>query len=328
MLLLSLHQPSFQLAESLTQQPRHVSSFVYVLVIISACSGGALHGVAMALRKYYGKGHEQYWLQWRWWTGTIADAVAGLLIWPAMPFVPVAMLAPLIIVTQLGSSYLLGLFVFNEKFTVPHSVGLVLAVVGVIGVSMSTPHHTAAFSMDDFWTAWLTPRFLMANFIACALLLGSFTLGHRTTFWAIAAAVVEGVQYICSRTIVDSIVDFEFNFLMQPAVLAAFCIKGGCIPLILHFQQQGLESDLSSFAGIFLVSCTLFMCIYGTAFFGEEIQSSVTFIASSFFTLSGIWLLNQIEEAKASDDESNKPPIVAGSKSDEDSTFEGAEQSA
>merc|ERR1719498_213700 len=30
----------------------------------------------MALRKFYGKGHEQYYLEWRWWLGTGSDAGA------------------------------------------------------------------------------------------------------------------------------------------------------------------------------------------------------------------------------------------------------------
>lgn len=331
MLLLNLQQPSLLLwtyiAQGAYNDPRAVSSNIYALVLLIACIGGTLHGVAMALRKYYGEGHAQYWLHWQWWLGPGVDAVAGFMIWPAMPYVPVQMLVPLIIVVQLGSSHLLGMFVFKERYSPLHNAGLVLAVAGVVGVSMSTPHHTAPFALNDFWDAWVTPRFLMANLVACSLLVGSYLLAHRTTFWALAAGVLEGVQYICSRTIVDSIVDYEQNFIKQPVVMAALCIKVSCIVLIIHFQQKGLESDLSRFAGIFLVSCTLFSCLYGTAFFGEAIHSSLTFIASSFLTLGGIWLLNQVEEIKSSDDELRKSPRESEIRLD-DAAFEGATESA
>merc|ERR1719359_1338248 len=60
----------------------------------------------MALRKFYGQGHENFWLEWRWWIGAIVDGIAGCLIWPAMPYLTVDILAPLVIVVQLSSSYL------------------------------------------------------------------------------------------------------------------------------------------------------------------------------------------------------------------------------
>jgi len=86
--------------------PNTVSDRDYALVILSACVGGALHGVAMALRKFYGAGNGQYYLEWRWWLGTATDAVAGCLLWPAMPIVPVQVFVPMVIVVQLSSSYL------------------------------------------------------------------------------------------------------------------------------------------------------------------------------------------------------------------------------
>lgn len=276
--------------------PNDVSTQEYALVIVSACVGGALHGVAMALRKFYGKGHEQYYLEWRWWLGTGSDAVAGCLLWPAMPIVPVQILVPLVIVVQLSSSYILGLMVFREKFALNHNLGLTFAIVGVLGVSMSTAHRAAAFPIEEFFGAWVSIRFMLANLLAVALLVCSYLFAHRSTFFALLSAVLEGLQYICSRTIVESLFDFKLLFFEHPAVLAAVGIKACCILGILHFQQQGLESDFSRFAGIFLVSCVMFTCIYGTAFFGDEIPSSFVFAGSSIFTLGGIWLLNHVED--------------------------------
>merc|ERR1719183_155975 len=249
----------------------------------------------MALRKKYGEGIEKYWLEWKWWVGTIADGTARFIIWPAMPYVSVQIFAPLIITVQLGSSYILGLLVFKEKCVLAHNVGLVCALLGVIGVSLSTSHQAAHFTITEFWAGWVNPRFIITNFVIAAVLAACYATAHRSTFWALLAAAFEGVQYICSRSIVDSIFERELEFIKQPAVLAAFVIKGLCILGILHSQQLGLESDLSRFAGIYLVGCTLFMCVYGWAFFGDEVPLTATFALSTISTLFGIWLLNSSE---------------------------------
>jgi multidrug transporter EmrE-like cation transporter len=247
----------------------------------------------MALRKLGGEGVEKYYLEWKWWVGTIVDGVAGVMIWPAMPYVSVQIFAPLIIVCQLGTSYILGLVVFKEKCRLMHNVGLSCAIAGVIGVSLSTSHQAANFSIAEFWAGWVTPRFLMTSLVALIVLTVCFFTTHRSTFWALAAAACEGIQYICSRSIVDSIFDYELDFFLQPAVFAAFLVKSLCILGILHFQQLGLSADLSRFAGIYLVGCTVFMCVYGAAFFGDPLPLNFGFAISAFFTLAGIWLLNQ-----------------------------------
>jgi len=195
------------------------------------------------------------------------------------------------------------MIVFRERCALNHNLGLAFAVVGVIGISLSTSHRAAAFPMQEFFTAWMSIRFSVANLLALGLLVGTYFFAYQSTFFALLSAVLEGLQYICSRTIVASLFKYKLLFFEHPAILAAVGIKVGCILGILHFQQQGLESDLSRFAGIFLVSCTLFTCIYGTAFFGEEVPSSFMFAASAFFTLGGIWLLNYRAEGEVNDDE-------------------------
>jgi hypothetical protein len=269
--------------------------YVYPLVISLACIGGCLHGIAMAIRKKYGEGSERYWLEWQWWIGVVADGCAGVLIWPAMPFISSHILVPLIIVVQLGTSYILGVTVFSEICRLQHNIGLACALAGVIGVSFSTSHEAADFSINEFWLRWVTTRFLVTTVSIVLVLVGCFAFVSRTTCWALTAAALEGIQYVCSRSIIVSIVDLKYDFLMQPPVLASFFIKGLCILFIVVFQQLGLESDLSRFAGIYLVGCVLFMCIYGWAFFGDHVPFTITFAISTIATLSGIWLLNSSE---------------------------------
>jgi len=330
MLLLNLYQPS--LVQLLTYasgplDPKKVVTNSDVAVVLTlAMIGATFHGVAMALRKYYGEGHAQYYMQWKWWVGALVDGCAGCMIWPAMHVVSVQILAPIIIVVQLGASYTLGTLVFDEKSSLHHSLGLAFAITGVIGISMSTSHQAAPFPIGQFWAAWVTPHFIIANVFAFSVLAAAGVFGHSSTFWALAAAITEGYQYISSRAIVESIFDFKLNFLEHPSAMAAILLKVSCITLSLHFQQHGLTSDLSKFAGMFCVSCTVFMCIYGTAFFGEKLHTSPTFIASSLITLAGIWLLNMSVEIQASEDEASQKSDKEGKdveSRDDDSIYEG-----
>mmetsp|Transcript_26802 Transcript_26802/g.47369 ORF Transcript_26802/g.47369 Transcript_26802/m.47369 type:complete len:343 (+) Transcript_26802:84-1112(+) len=327
----NLHQPYSQLQiraeEDFMQKPDPISNAMYATVVTLACIGAALHGVAMALRKHFGAGHEgfEFWAEWRWWTGAVLDGVAGCLIWPAMPYVPVELFVPLIIVIQLGSSCAIGMLYFKEKNSWYHCVGVICAVIGVIGISLSEPCHATPFEIRQFWSAWVSRRVLLIDCVAASLLIGSHAFAQPVTFWAISSSILEGWQYICSRTIMDSIVTLEWNF-MTPTIVAAGCMKV-CFGLTgLHFQQSGLKSDLSSFAGMFLVSCTLSMCVYGTSFFGDELRASVVFSASASITLVGIWLLNLNEERRVSlRSESAKSTGVPGI-GDDDSVNEGAEE--
>merc|ERR1719433_2662947 len=72
-------------------------------------------------------------------------------------------------------------------------------------------------------------------------------------------------------------------------------VKGLCIVSILHSQQLGMASNLSRFAGIYLVSGTIFICALGAAMFGDNLELSPIFMASMFLTLAGIGLLSQEE---------------------------------
>jgi len=320
MFLLNLPRPQpLHFSREISQKGEDPASpQVYAFVLILACCGGALHAIAMAIRKKYGEGIEKYWLEWRWWVGCIVDACAGLMIWPAMPYVSVQIFAPLIVVVQLGTSYILGLVCFKEKCILAHNVGLACAVLGVVGVSLSTSHQAANFTIAEFWAGWVSMRFIITNLVIASILSVCFFSVHRSSFWAMLSAALEGMQYICSRSIVDSIFERGTSFILQPPVFAAIVIKSLCILGILHFSQLGLESDLSRFAGIYLVSCTLFMCIYGSAFFGDAMPFSFMFCASAFFTVAGIWLLNQKkkEDPEGKGDAAAKEIAVEGNPQD------------
>lgn len=267
---------------------------VLFLAIVSAAAGGALHGVAMAMRKHFGSGHEHYWLQWRWWTGVLSDGVAGCLIWPAMPFVSVEVLVPLVHVSQLCTSHVLGLLFFQEAAKLRKSLGVACALSGMLAISLSTSPNAADFSIAEFWAAWVNPRFLCAAGIAALVLVAAFAKAPRSTAWAFAGAVLEGVQYISSRSLIDSALKEEV--FKHAAVLAAASLKGLCIVLIIHFQQKGLQSDFSRFASTYLVASMVAICAFGAAFFGDMVEARSAFASAFLFTLVGVWLLNDEQE--------------------------------
>lgn len=260
----------------------------------------------MAIRKKYGEGKEKYWLEWKWWVGTVADGFAGFMIWPAMPFVSVQILVPLIIALQLGSSYICGLVLFQEKCLMHHNIGLSLCVIGIIGISLSTSHEASHFTITQFWGGFVNPRFLLTTVFSMLTLTGCYFTANQSTFYALLCGFFEGLQYICSRSIVDSIFEKQLGFLTQPAVLGAVVLKGSCILGILYYQQLGLTADLSAFAGIYLVACVLFTCVYGWAFFGDAMPLSISFFLAAFSTLAGIWLLNQSHDLVSGEKEAGK----------------------
>lgn len=265
---------------------------VYVLVLTCAALGGAMHGVSMAVRKYYGESPQIYWMRWKWWVGIALDGVSGLLIWPAMPLVPVEFLIPLVMVVQLSTTYILGYLVFEEMPNWKGNCGIVCSMAGVAGLSLSSLHNPESWNFDMFLASWLTMRVVIANASCLCVLSASLMLLHRSIFLALAAGFLEGLQYLCSRSLAAAV--YDKVAITHVAFLAALGIKGTCIVMIIHLQQLGLECDFSRFAGIYLMSSTLFMCTYGAAFFGDHLHLlSPAFLGSATTTLIGIWLLNE-----------------------------------
>lgn len=269
-----------------------------VLVSLSlVLSGGALHAVAMCMRKYFGEGHRTYWLQWRWWLGVICDGVAGALLWPAMPVITVQLLVPMCTVTQLSVGYLLGLIVFKEQATLENHAGLCFAILGVVGLGV-TGQKIATAPGELSLAQWVQPAFLKALACCLAALFGTFALEMpRATSWAIAAGLAEAVQFLASRSLADVLMHSGLD--LQGAtslrlVVTLVAVKLLSIVVSLHCQQLGFKAQLSRFVGIFLVSTNLLTVLLGLAFFADKVAVTVGFLSSSFATLAGIWLLNSV----------------------------------
>jgi len=276
------------------------SNSMWAIVLISAIMGAMLHGVAMALRKHFGEGHEKYWLEWRWWIGALSDAVAGILIWPAMPLISVQLLMPLVTVAQLITTYALGLFVLQEPPLLRNHVGAMCSVAGIIGISMSSSRVASDVEITAFWLRCAQPRFLATLVFSVVFLCSSRTIIGAWAFWALTGGFLEGLQYLCSRTLADAVYESSKISSMTSEYLTVFltvtflfAVKGFCIVAILHSQQLGMASNLSRFAGIYLVSCTVFICALGATMFGDNLELSPIFMASMCLTLAGIGLLSQ-----------------------------------
>eukprot|EP00434_Breviolum_minutum_P028635 symbB.v1.2.025339.t1/scaffold2431.1/size102990/3 len=228
-----------------------------------------------------------------WWLGVLCDGTAGLMIWPAMPILAAQVLMPLATVTQLLVAYCLGLFFFEEKVSRWNHLGLLLAIVGVVGISVSSPLHAAEPGVISV-QQWMQPRFI-GVLLACGLLpFAAFALQMpKSSCWALATATFEALQFLSSRTLADAILKWGTEEHLLASILAAGVMKGLCILCILHFQQMGFEAELSRFVGIFMVATNLLTVVLCLAFFGDQVTLSWSFLGSAFSTLSGIWLLNQ-----------------------------------
>lgn len=276
------------------------------LLLACLSLGGVLHGVGMAVRKHAGSGHSTWesLAQWQWWTGALVDAVGGILIWPAMPYISVNLIMPCVVVLQLGVAYCIGCYYFKEPTSASSHAGLVLAIIGVLGLSTSNPSHAAHFSMDLFWAHWVQTPFIVASGICILTIVGAYFLAHTSTFWALSAAATEAVQFICSRALVGTALTGE---IAQSGTIGAAVMKCICVVAILVFQHWGFQSDLSRFSGVFLAGGTLLICTLGTIYFGDTVVLSKAFLISSTSALIGIWLLN---EAVPSKDDDRMPQVA------------------
>lgn len=248
----------------------------------------------MAIRKWSGFGNSEWetLCRWEWWVGILCDTIAGLLIWPAMPYISVNVLMPFIIVVHLTVATFLGLVWFREPASVWSITGIFCAVFGVIGLSLTNTFPAAEFSVEEFWEHWVRLPFL-CSFGACIFIVViSFFVAHMASFWAMASGIAEAIQFICSRAIVDTALTDSFADLVKPAALGAGAIKFGGIVAILFFQHYGFQSDFSRFTAIYLASGTLFCCVMGTMYFGDDLVLSGAFFASAVSTFLGIFLLN------------------------------------
>jgi len=272
------------------------SSFTLLWVSCLTICGSGLHGVAMAIRKYYGQGQTLYWMQWRWWVGVICDLIAGCMLWPAMPFLTVELLVPMTMVTHIIVGYLLGLFFFKEKASAKRHMGALCALVGIVGLATSSPIYAAQTKSHISILQWVQPSFAAAFACCVAGVLNTFLFDlPRSTSWALAAALCEALQFITSRTLAATIVKMhhgeEISIDEMRQTYVSVVVKALMIVCILHFQQLGLEADLSRFVSIYLVATAFLTVVLGLAFFGDSVNFSIGFLLSALSTLAGIWLL-------------------------------------
>jgi len=280
------HDPQALLLSGLADGHTDAGTLLWAAALV--LTGGALHGIAMALRKFFGQGHCDYWKQWRWWSGVLCDAIGGLCIWPAMPVLAAQVLMPMATVCQLVVAYSLALAFFREHVAVVNHLGLVLAVAGVVGISASSPIHAAPEASAERWEQ---PRFLCVFLLCAGLAVGSFAL--KASFrWALATAFCEAVQFLTSRTIAGAFENWGTEEQSAVSLLCAAALKATCIICIMHFQQMGMEEELSRFVGTFMVATNLLTVVMSLSFFGDQVRLSALFLGSAALTLLGIWLLN------------------------------------
>eukprot|EP00931_Biecheleriopsis_adriatica_P024106 TRINITY_DN15102_c0_g1_i1.p1 TRINITY_DN15102_c0_g1~~TRINITY_DN15102_c0_g1_i1.p1 ORF type:complete len:358 (+),score=61.52 TRINITY_DN15102_c0_g1_i1:230-1303(+) len=267
-----------------------------LISLLLVLSSGALHAVAMAMRKYYGEGHRSYWLNCQWWLGVICDGLAGMVVWPAMPVISVQLLVPVCTVVQLSVGYLLGIFMFKEQVAMANHAGLCLAGIGVVGLGFSG--ENLATDSELSLAQWVQPSFLKAFACCLAVVLGTFALNMpRAASWAMAAGLAEAVQFLASRSLADVVMRLRSGVqpVSLPLLVPLVVIKIFSIIGSLHCQQVGFKGQLSRFVGIFLVLTNLLTVVLGLSFFADKVTISVGFLSSAFVTLAGIWLLNKDE---------------------------------
>lgn len=280
-------------------QEEQSPEWVIYTALFLAGVGGILHGIAMAMKKHWGQGIEKYWLEWKWWVGFVTDGFAGFLIWPAMPIVSVQVLMPLVIVCQVVASYIIGLRFFGEPGTNRSHSGVICAIIGVVGLTLNEVAQATSYKISDFWVTWLREQMMYATALSGLVLFMAWLCMNRATVWAIIAGALEGIQFITSRALMDAWFQFGFfGALIGPenfTVWLVIALKISCVVGIIHTSQLGIEASMSRFAGIYLIASTIFICVYGATYFGDEVKMNVFFWVSAAATLIGIWLLDDSE---------------------------------
>lgn len=305
-MLLALHLQTFGVASAVPAGGAGIeehSQSIVSLCLLSGAIGGALHAIAMAMKKYWGDGVDRYWLERKWWIGFFTDLLGGLMIWPAMPIVSVQVLMPLVVVVQTLSSFGIGVFFFKESATKRSTAGVVCGIVGVIGLSLAETMAATQFTVANYWRQWLRQEMLISLAVS-AVFVGVTMVSKSSTLWAVIAGFLEGIQFITSRALADAAMEgywfaggFEGGTCWGIAALKACCVVG-----IIHTSQLGISTDLSRFAAKYLVASSIFICWFGAAYFGDHVDMTMAFFLSVLSTLIGIWLLSENVDVASSDD--------------------------
>lgn len=265
------------------------------LCLLAGASGGIFHATSMAVKKKWGDGVERYWLEKMWWSGVFVDLVGGLLIEPAMPFVSVQILMPVVIVSQALSSYAFGMLLFNEPVTLRSGAGVVFGMAGVSGLCLIHTNAPSRFMLDSYWWQWLQRDSLCSLAASAVIMVICVFSRSQSTLWATVAGFIEGVHFTTSRALADGIFlgDGLGSCLKSTTWWDIVILKIVCIVAITHACQLGLATDLSRFAAKYLVASSAFTVWFGAAFFGDRLDLTLAFFSSVSSTLVGVWLLSE-----------------------------------
>lgn len=258
-----------------------------------AIFSGAGHAVALALRKQLGKGRSDYWREPQWWIGLLGELVAGASFAFATPWLPVQVLMPVVAVTQIGGTYLLGLFCFGEHGSAQQHVGLVVATAGVVRLACLKDSSTGQSLVDDFLLQFEQLPFLSVNGLWVSVIAIVWHSGGRSIAYALLSSYADGIQFLCTRTLFSALE--RTGGLFHPAALAALVLKLCCIVADIHFQQLAIRGRLSRIGAGLPVFQSLMAGTLGDTFFGDYVGRSrmPALVGAMVMTVGGLGLLVQ-----------------------------------
>lgn len=265
-----------------------------------AVFAGSGHALALALRKQLGKGRTDYWREPQWWLGLLGELAAGACFAVCTPWLPVQVLMPVVAVTQMGGTYLLGLFYLGERGSAQQHVGLAIALAGVVRLACLKDSAAGESLVDDFLAHFEQLPFLSVNALWISIITCVWHLGSRSVAYALLSSYADGVQFLCTRTLFSAL---ERNGgLFHPAALAALTLKLCCVVADIHFQQLAIRGQLSRIGASLPVFQSLMGGSLGDTFFGDYVSRArlPALISAMVMTVGGLGLLVQdpVSEAK------------------------------
>lgn len=264
-----------------------------------AVFAGSGHAVALALRKELGKGRADYWREPWWWLGLFGELVAGASFAFATPWLPVQVLMPVVAVTQMGCTYLLGLFCLGEHGSAQQHVGLIIATAGVVRLACLKDSAAGESLVDDFLAHFEQVPFLSVNALWISVITCVWHLGSCSVAYALLSAYADGVQFLCTRTLFSAL---ERNGgMFHPAAFAALALKLCCIVADIHFQQLAIRGRLSRIGASLPVFQNMMGGSLGDTFFGDYVGRSrvPALVGALLMTVGGLGLLVQEPSGEA-----------------------------
>lgn len=243
-----------------------------------SCSGGvalgvvagALHSVAMSLRK--AGGNSNYVRTWQWWFGTLSDGTAGALFALSVPFAPAIVILPIVAISQMLAGQLLGALCFGEPLSGRSRLGLLCAMCSVCALGRHGPSAAVeTVAVEGFWLQCAQLQFVLLNGAVLGMVLAARLSNRRATMYVLVSAHADGIQFLVTRTLAASFLSGQEA--LWP-VLSLCCLKGACIVAFLHSQQLALAASLSQVAAIAPLLSACLPCLFSAAFFGDPFDWS------------------------------------------------------